>query len=152
MGVRGWVYVITNKAMPELVKVGYSTKDPEIRAEELANTGTPHAYVVEFDVLVENPRDLEQKAHAQLSAFHERKEWFRCSVTQAVEAIKSVSGSSVLLERKGKGILDFGTERSDHYRMYQRTCAGCGNSFAVALSDPDPPIHCPQCLRLRSAT
>jgi hypothetical protein len=147
MGLRGWVYVITNKAMPELVKVGYSTKDPELRAEELANTGTPHAYVVEFDVLVENPRELEKKAHAQLSPFHERKEWFRCSVTQAIQAIKSVSGSSVLLERKGKGLTDYGTVRSDHYRMYQTSCKRCGNSFAAELSDPAPPTNCPQCLR-----
>jgi hypothetical protein len=35
MAIRGWVYVIFNEAMPDLVKVGYSTKDPNLRAEEL---------------------------------------------------------------------------------------------------------------------
>jgi hypothetical protein len=96
--------VITNKAMPELVKVGFSTKDPALRAVELAHTGSPHPYVVEFDVLVENPHEIEQKTHAELSKFHENKEWFRCSVNQAASAIKLVAGDSVLLERKGNGM------------------------------------------------
>jgi hypothetical protein len=155
MAIRGWVYVITNKAMPELVKVGYSTKDPELRAGELDNTGAPHAYVVEFDVLVENPRDVEQKAHAQLSAFHERKEWFRCPVSQAISAIKTVSGNSVLLERKGKTATDSEIAGSNHYRTYQtyqRTCIRCCNAFAVALSDPTPPTNCPRCVKLLSRT
>ena len=26
--LKGWIYVISNKALPGLVKVGYSTKDP----------------------------------------------------------------------------------------------------------------------------
>jgi len=38
--MKGWVYVITNKAMPSLVKVGFLTKDPGLRAKELGNTGT----------------------------------------------------------------------------------------------------------------
>jgi T5orf172 domain len=132
--MRGWVYVITNKAMPELVKVGYSTKDPEMRAQELADTGTPHAYVVEFDVLVENPRELEQKAHAQLADFREKKEWFRCSVTQAISAIKTVCGSSALLEREGKEIVDVDDVRSDHYGMYLRYCRHCGSDFSRRLA------------------
>ncbi len=45
--VRGWVYVITNAAMPGLVKVGYSLKDPSLRARGLGNTGAPHQYEVE---------------------------------------------------------------------------------------------------------
>ncbi len=50
MGTRGWIYIITNKAMPGLLKIGFSTKDPLLRAKELANTGSLHAYVVEYDV------------------------------------------------------------------------------------------------------
>jgi hypothetical protein len=47
--MKGWVYVITNLAMPGLVKVGYSRKDPELRAAELNSTGTPHPFVVEYE-------------------------------------------------------------------------------------------------------
>jgi len=38
--MKGWVYVISNKAMSGLVKVGYSTKDPELRAAELSHTAS----------------------------------------------------------------------------------------------------------------
>jgi len=47
--MKGWVYIIANKAMPGLVKVGYSMKDPELRAAELNNTGSPHPYVLETE-------------------------------------------------------------------------------------------------------
>jgi len=59
MSVRGWIYIITNKSMPGLVKIGYSLKDPIIRASELAHTGSPHPYAVEYDVLVVEPRTLD---------------------------------------------------------------------------------------------
>lgn len=47
--MRGWVYIITNKSMPGLVKIGYTMKDPELRAAELYNTGSPHPYKVDYD-------------------------------------------------------------------------------------------------------
>jgi hypothetical protein len=64
--MRGWVYVITNKAMPDLLKVGFTLKDPNLRARELGSTGLPHPYVVDFEVLVMHPRKIEEKVHAEL--------------------------------------------------------------------------------------
>ena len=78
--MRGWVYIISNKSMPGLVKVGYSMKDPEERAEELDHTGTPHPYVVEYDILIEGELyQVEQRIHHNLSCYLEGKEWFRCT-------------------------------------------------------------------------
>lgn len=71
--MKGWVYIITNKAMPKVLKVGYSTKDPELRANELHTTGVPHRYVVEYDALVEQPYKVEQRTHALLAFFNEKK-------------------------------------------------------------------------------
>ena len=88
--IRGWVYIITNKAMPGLVKVGFSTKDPVLRASELNHTGAPHPFEVAYDILVEEPRDVEQKVHDALREKREGKEWFRCSVEEAISAIGSV--------------------------------------------------------------
>lgn len=96
--MKGWVYVITNKSLLGLVKVGFSMKDPEIRANELNHTGSPHPYDVEYDVLVENPRDVEQSIHKKLHAKREGKEWFRCTPEEAVAAIKAFVGSAALLE------------------------------------------------------
>lgn len=96
--MKGWVYIITTKSMPNLVKVGFSTKDPELRALELNNTGNPHPYKVEYDVLVNEPRKIEQTAHDFLKSYHENKEWFNCSIEIAIEAIRAVTNGEILLE------------------------------------------------------
>lgn len=96
--MKGWVYVITTKSMPSLLKVGFSRKDPEIRALELNNTGNPYPYAVEYDVLVNDPASIEKKAHVLLNAYHENKEWFKCSIDVAIEAILESAKGSVLLE------------------------------------------------------
>ena len=84
--------------MPGLVKIGYSMKDPDLRAGELDHSGTPHPYVVEYDVLVEEPREIEQKAHSNLKHIREGKEWFRCSPEEAVVAIQTVVGNNALIQ------------------------------------------------------
>lgn len=95
---RGWVYVITNPAMPGLVKIGYSLKDPLLRAKELNHTGAPHPYVVRYDALVHEPRNLEQVLHQRLEQQREGKEWFRISVLDAVQHIRLVAADKILLE------------------------------------------------------
>ena len=99
MTVRGWVYVLINKAMPALVKVGYSTKDPSLRADELNGTGLPYQFQVAYDVLVIGPRDVEQQVHRQLELHKEAKEFFRVTPSEAATAIRSVISS------QGKAIL-----------------------------------------------
>ena len=96
--MKGWVYVITNKAMPCLVKVGYSTKDPELRAKELNHTGSPHPYLVEYELLIDDPYQVEQKTHKLLSAKREAKEWFRCTPEEAVVVIKQIAGNRTITE------------------------------------------------------
>src|SRR5690606_39095743 len=99
--VRGWVYVITTKAMPHLVKVGFSTKDPALRAREMAHTGSPHPYEVAYDALVHGPRGAERQIHAKLSHLREGKEWFKCSVAEAIGAIRATLRDGVLMEHGG---------------------------------------------------
>ena len=103
--MKGWVYIITNKAMPDLLKVGFSTKDPESRANELHTTGVPHRFVVEYDALVNDPYVVEQKAHKFLKVHHESKEWFRCDISTAVIAIREAANGSIILESKKHSLL-----------------------------------------------
>ena len=96
--MKGWVYVITNAAMPGLVKVGFTMNDPEIRARELNHTGSPHPYIVAYEMLVDEPRQIEQSTHKLLSPKLEKKEWFRCGSEEAIAAIKLVVGNNVITE------------------------------------------------------
>ncbi len=105
--MRGWVYIISNQAMPNLLKVGFSMKDPQLRAREFDGTGVPHSYHVEWDILLDNPRDVEQLAHRHLANFREAKEWFRCSVIEAIIAIKKAASNNFqYLERGGPKKID----------------------------------------------
>ncbi len=96
--MKGWVYVISNKSMPGLLKIGYSSKDPELRAAELKHTGVPHPYIVEYDMLIENPYEIEQESHKLLLANREGKEFFRCTLEEAIVAIRRAGGRSAILE------------------------------------------------------
>lgn len=94
--MRGWVYVMTCRAMPELVKVGATTKDPFARAKELRGTSNPHRFEVEYDVLVQDPFLLERATHERLVYCREAGdgqaiEFFRCAVEEAVTAIRSLT-------------------------------------------------------------
>jgi len=96
--MKGWVYVISNKSMPGLVKIGFTMKDPELRASELNGTGVPTPYVVDYEALVEEPRVIEGQVHVGLAEQREGKEWFRMSAESAIAGIKSVVGNSASLE------------------------------------------------------
>lgn len=103
MIIRGYVYVLTNEGLPGLVKVGFSLKDPSLRATELSTTGVPHPYVVEYDVLVLNPIEVEQSVHRAFreEGRHEAKEFFRVSVSDAITKINETivnQGKTILLE------------------------------------------------------
>lgn len=83
----GWIYIIINKSLPNILKVGYTKRRPEVRALELYNTGVPTQYKVEFSLEVINPRKVEQMAHEYLKKFNVGKEWFDCDVETAISAI-----------------------------------------------------------------
>ena len=136
MIIRGWVYVITNRAMPGLVKVGFTTKDPLLRAAELGHTGSPHPYKVVYDVLVEAPRDLEQQVHALLRDYREGKEWFRCSIGDATDAIRSLTSNKALLENvKGYQESERSTRRNNGIPLAVRcTFKGCKKN-ALTMAD-----------------
>ena len=97
--MKGYVYIISNKAMPGLFKVGYTLKDPALRAQELNSTGVPHPYLVEFEILVDEPYTLEQNVHSYLKRFNESKEWFRCDFDECVMAIHYCYKGKVYYER-----------------------------------------------------
>src|SRR5688572_5177914 len=58
----------------------------------------PERHVVEYEVLVENAYDVEQEVHRRLANVHYKKEFFRCPVSVAVAAIRTVVGGTALYE------------------------------------------------------
>lgn len=94
----GWVYVLSNKSMPGLVKIGFSLKDPQLRASELFQTGTPTPFVVQYSAYVKNAQSVEFATHKHLNSYriNRNREFFRCEVWDAVKAIESLSKPTII--------------------------------------------------------
>ncbi len=102
MNIRGWVYVMSNVAFPIGVKIGYTLKDTELRAQELSHTGVPAKWVVDYEAYVTNQRDIEQQVHKKLKKILYNKEFFECTAEEAVAAIKEIAGKSIEVENYKK--------------------------------------------------
>ena len=42
--INGYVYILSNPAMPGLLKIGYTERDVQERVKELSNTGIPSPF------------------------------------------------------------------------------------------------------------
>lgn len=90
----GIVYVLTNPAMPGLIKIGHSTHlNVEKRAAELsANTGVPLPFEGDFSVPVEYPRQREADIHTRLAQYRVSpdREFFRIEYLNALHVVADV--------------------------------------------------------------
>ena len=86
------VYIISNKSMPGLVKVG-STKNIKDRLKTLSGTSVPTPFRIEYFHKTTDGRNLEQKVHIVLTEYRERenREFFRCSPDLAKGALIAIS-------------------------------------------------------------
>lgn len=99
----GWVYIISNKAMPGILKIGYTERSPIMRAYELYHTGCPYPYQVDYYIYVDRPYEVEQKSHELQRKTNVGKEWFSCSFEEGVSTINDsikLIGAIVDINRK----------------------------------------------------
>lgn len=87
---RGYVYILKNPYVPELVKIGYTDRQPQTRAEELSQaTGVPGKWQVHHSFRVRHAHQWEQKIFAHLSKYRETGEFFRLAPEVAQDKINS---------------------------------------------------------------
>jgi tetratricopeptide (TPR) repeat protein len=89
---RGYIYVLANSAMPDLVKVGKTTRTPAERAAELSKvTGVPTPFIVVYEQLVDDCTAAEEFVHTMLQQKGYResdnREFFRAPVSEIVGII-----------------------------------------------------------------
>ncbi len=84
----GQVYIITNSAWPEWVKIGMAV-DAEDRCNGYQTSSPFRDYKVRYSVSTKDRRKAESAAHKAASKVAERRgEWFKMSVGQAKECIQ----------------------------------------------------------------
>ena len=77
---KGYVYILTNDHL-DYVKIGKTTRSPEVRASELSNTSVPGKFYVAFSAFVDNCDEVEKRVHEDLSEYRvdDRREFFKVS-------------------------------------------------------------------------
>jgi len=71
----GWIYILTNKGMPGLVKIGMSQVDVDSRVKELsASTSAPFPFTVVQTYRTEAALSTEKRVHRLLDPFRVNRE------------------------------------------------------------------------------
>ena len=85
------VYVLTNSAMPGLVKIGKTSfNDPQDRIAQLYSTGVPVPFKIEFACKVADEREVEKALHIAFgpSRINPKREFFRIEPEQAIAILR----------------------------------------------------------------
>jgi len=90
----GYIYCLTNEAIPKLVKIGKTTRNPLVRASEIsAATGVPTPFEVAWARKVPDMDKAESALHTELAEYRltRRREFFRCSPAEALARSKKLA-------------------------------------------------------------
>ena len=94
------IYVLTNPAMPGLVKIGKTTRDnPQVRMNELNTTGVPQSFRCDIAVEVEDERadELEKALHKAFAPYRKNasREFFEIEPYQVKAILRTWSDKDV---------------------------------------------------------
>ena len=97
---RGCVYILSNPSIPNLLKIGYTSKTARERAKEIDSTGVPTPFHVEYEAFVSNPKKTERKVHEILvdKRENDKREFFKCSIKEAVSTIRTTAKTHLIEE------------------------------------------------------
>lgn len=88
----GYVYIFSNPDLNGLLKIGMTSKNPEVRAKELSGTtGVSSRYEIEYYGRVKDRFLAEKAAHNRLENFHHKKEFFNVDIGVAIYCVETIS-------------------------------------------------------------
>lgn len=92
--MRGKIYILTNDAMPDFIKIGFTAADDvETRMRQLDTTGMPLPFRLHACVEIDNAQQLERLAHDLFAVQRARpnREFFILEPETAVRYLKAIS-------------------------------------------------------------
>ena len=87
----GWIYMMSNPAMPGIVKIGMTTTSPEQRCKELSSsTSVPIPFELVVAYHVSDPSHVERAVHEILrdKRVNSNREFFKATVQELEEAME----------------------------------------------------------------
>ena len=88
----GYVYIISNPSIAEdLVKIGFTKRDPSERLKELDQAGLPTEYIEHYRIFTKDARQLEVRLHKHFATqrYREDKEFFKLSPHEVYAVLQS---------------------------------------------------------------
>jgi hypothetical protein len=139
--MRGKIYILTNDAMPDYIKIGFTAaEDVETRMKQLDTTGLPLPFRLYACVEVENAQQLEKYAHEVFSTNRARpnREFFLMEPETAVSYLKAVSlsdKSAVWVSTRQEMIDESGKELAEEQVVKPRLPAFTFSSVGLKTGD-----------------
>jgi hypothetical protein len=94
---KGYVYILTNGAMPGLVKVGMTLGEVDARAAQLHTTGVPMPFEVYDSFLCPDAAAVEAQVHSLMMDFRVsgNREFFKCEPKVAAGLVQDAQREQV---------------------------------------------------------
>lgn len=105
MNLEGIIYVLTNPAMPGMLKIGMTTREEiEIRMNELYTTGVPLPFECSFAGKTNNLKKVEKALHIAFGPqrVNPNREFFEIEDIQVIELLKLLCSEDVTPEVKNE--------------------------------------------------
>lgn len=115
------VYVLTNSAMPNLVKIGMTElQDVNLRLGQLYTTGVPFPFELAFACKVTNAAEVERALHKAFAPnrVNPKREFFSIHVDQAIAILKllHVDDATQEIEAMTSGVLLEEVQAAEQYK------------------------------------
>lgn len=93
----GYIYVLSNPSMPDLLKIGHSKATPEARMKQLSSTGVPASFILQCCFCVRDPMKVERQVHLALAHARENpsREFFRTTVSEFLRLALPIIGEDL---------------------------------------------------------
>lgn len=129
--VAGFIYILSNKSMPGVLKIGRTDRLPDVRARELWTTGVPTSFTVEFAVYAADPISSEFEIHEELadSRVERQREFFHLAVDDATKSVLRIILGPDLEVAHPSQVLN-----EDCLAFYSHVC-GCPSELVRAVID-----------------
>jgi hypothetical protein len=98
---KGYIYILSNPSFKNLYKVGMTTRNPDIRAEEMSQlTAVPTPFKVEYFLYIEDCSEIEAFIHKLLEQrgfrISENREFFLVDLSELMELFQALNKAPII--------------------------------------------------------
>lgn len=120
----GYVYVATNPAMPNMVKIGRTTQsDPQTRVSRLFTTSVPVPFELEYAAAVAgDPIEVERALHDAFAPdrVHPKREFFKIKVEQVTAILRILDVADITEKARSDAEAEISQEDRDALERVKR--------------------------------